>query len=88
MYELIIKNYINNLKEEDIIYFANKNDICLNQSEINYIYKTIKSNYKTLLGNDYQCILNEASNYLKNDNYKKICNLYLDYRNKFKNFLN
>lgn len=88
MFELIIKNYINNLKEDDIITFANKNDIYLNQNEIKYIYKTIKCNYKILLGNNYQIILNEASNYIEKDNYKKICNLYLDYRNKFKNFLN
>lgn len=88
MYELIIRNYINNLSINDIITFANKNDIYLNENEINYIYKTIKCNYKDLLGSNYQCILNEASNYLNKDNYKKICNLYFDYRNKFKNFLN
>ena len=88
MYELIIKNYINNLSINDIITFAKKNDITLSNDEVNYIYKTIKCNYKVLLGSTYEIVLNEAKNYLTNDNYKKICNLYLDYRNKFKNFLN
>ena len=88
MYELIIKNYINNLCKNDIVYFALKNNIELNNQELDYIYKTIKCNYKDLLGNNYEYIFSEGKNYITSENYEKICNLFMDYRNKFKDFLN
>ena len=88
MYELIIENYINNLNKDDIVYFALKNNITLNDLELDYVYKTIKTKYKILLSDNYETIFLEGKNYLKPDNYKKICNLFLDYRNKFKQFLN
>ncbi len=87
MYEKIIENYINNISLNDITYFALKNNINLNDQELDYLYKTIKEKYKVLLSNNYEIVLNEAKKYLTIDNYKKICNLFLDYRNKFKMFL-
>lgn len=87
MYELIIVNYINNLNKDDIVYFALKNNICLNDLELDYVYKTIKKNYKVLLSDNYQIIFNEGKNYLTSDNYQKICNLFMEYRNKFKSYL-
>jgi len=87
MYELIIKNYINNLTKNDIVYFALKNNINLNDKELDYVYKTIKTNYKDLLGNNYEYIFKEGKNYITYENYEKICNLFQNYRNKFKNYL-
>ena len=88
MYEKIIENYINKLTLNDISFFALKNSINLNDSELDYIYKVIKKDYKILLSNNYESILIDAKNYLSEDNYKKICNLFLDYRNKFQSYLN
>ena len=88
MYELIIKNYINNLTKNDIVYFGLKNKNQLNNQELDYIYKIIKNNYKDLLDNNYEYIFEDGKNYISQENYKKICNLFLDYRNKFKDFLN
>lgn len=88
MYELIINNYINNLTKNDIVYFGLKNGIELTNQELDYVYKTIKNDYKVLLSDNYECIFNEGKNYLSSENYIKICNLFMDYRNKFKNFLN
>ena len=88
MYEFLISNYIKNLCKNDIVYFALKNNIKLNDLELDYVYKTIKSNYKILLSDNYECIFLEGKNHLSSENYKKICNLFMDYRNKFKSFLN
>lgn len=88
MYELIIQNYINNLSRNDIIYFASKNNITLNDLETDYVYKTIKTKYKILLSDDYESIFQEAKSHLNKENYEKICNLFTDYRNKYKNYLN
>ena len=83
MYELIIVNYINNLTKNDIFYFGMKNNIKLNDNELEYIFKTIKNNYKFLLGNDYEIVFDEAKNNLTYENYNKIYNLYLNYREKY-----
>lgn len=88
MYELIIKNYINSLTKNDLILFGLKNNIILNNSELDYIYKTIKNDYKTLLSNNYEYVFKNAKNYINPDNYKKIYNLFLDYRSKYQNYFN
>ena len=55
----------------------------LNDQEFDYVYKTIKNNYKFFLGNDYMLIFNEAKNFLRKENYDKILKLYLSYREKY-----
>jgi len=87
MYELIINNYIKNLCKNDIVYFALKNNISLNNQELDFVYHTLKNNYKILLSDDYELVFNEAKNYLTKENYEKTCNLFNDYRLKFKNYL-
>jgi len=47
-YNLII-NYIKNLNKNDILNFGLKNNINLNDKEIDYIYNIIKNNYLDLL---------------------------------------
>lgn len=87
MYELIIENYIKNLERNDIIYFAKKNNIYLSDLELDFVFKTIKCRFKDLLSDNYEYIFLDAKNYLSKENYDKVCNLFLDYRNKFKNYL-
>ncbi len=88
MQEFIISNYISKLDKKSIISFALKNDIRLNDSELDYIYKTIKNDYKVLLSNNYESIFNEARNKLSLKNYDKIYKLYLIYRNMYEGFFN
>ena len=83
MYEAIVENYVNSLTPNDVYLFASKNNIILNDQEFDYVYKTIKNNYKFFLGNDYMLIFNEAKNFLRKENYDKILNLYLSYREKY-----
>lgn len=88
MQEFIISNYISKLDKNSIIFFALKNDINLNDSELDYIYKTIKRDYKVLLSNNYENIFNEARNKLSLKNYDKIYKLYLVYRKMYEGFFN
>ena len=83
MYEAIVENYVKTLTPNDVYLFASKNNIILNDQEFDYVYKTIKNNYKFFLGSDYMLIFNEAKNFLRKENYDKILNLYLSYREKY-----
>ena len=88
MFYKIILNYIKNLNKSDILIFATNNNIKLTNSELDYIYNEVKNNYKILLSNDYEKIFFNAKNYIEEEKLKKIYNLFLDYRNKYKNYLN
>ena len=46
-----IKDYVSRLSIDDIDTFAQKNNICLDNEEIEFIYNFIKKNYEALLIN-------------------------------------
>ena len=87
MYEKVIENYVRNLTKNDVYMFATSNNIILNEKEFYYVFNTIKHNYKFFLGDDYMLIFNEAKNFLRKENYDKIYDLYMSYREKYKDFL-
>ena len=88
MYNKIINNYLSKLTKDDITLYAFKNDIILNPKEVDYIYNILKNKYQILLSNNYEIIFKDATNYITNNNLKKLYNLYLDYRAKYINYFN
>ena len=87
MYELIIQNYLKNLTKNDLTYYALKNNINLNDQELDYIFATIKNDYKILLSNDYETVFKDVKDHLSNDNYNKVYNLFINFRKKYQNYL-
>ena len=83
MFYKIIENYIKNMTKENIVSFSLKNNIYLNNQEIDYIYKTIREKYNLLLSDDFKIVFDDAQNYISSNNLKKIYNLFIDYRNKY-----
>ena len=88
MYNKIIENYISKLTKDEVILYAFKNDIILNPNEANYLFNIIKNKYQILLSDNYEIIFKEANNYISKNNLKKLYNLFLDYRAKYKNLIN
>ena len=86
IYRLIEKN-IKSLTKEDIISYANSENVKLDNNEVNIIYNTIKSDYKTLLYGDSELIFNNIKSRINPTAYKKIYELYNFYKNKYKNYL-
>ena len=86
MNEFLIINYLNNLDKNYLNNLALQNNIILSIEELDYVYKTLKKDYKKLLSNEYEEIFNNSKNFLSNENQQKIYNLYLKYRNIYKNF--
>ena len=78
MKEKIIKSYINHLTKDDIITYAKKNNIILNNEELDIIYYNIKNNYNELLNNPLN-VLNKYKNNLSNTTYNKLYELYTIY---------
>ena len=70
-----------------VSYLALKNDIHLSDNELDYLYLTLKKEYKILLSDDYQVVFDKAKSNLSDVNLQKLLNLYLVYRKMYEGFL-
>lgn len=75
----IIDIYVNSLKKEDIVNFAKKNDITLSDSELDFTYNFIKSNYKEAIKNKDTFNLSAYKDRFSSENYEKIEKLLQKY---------
>lgn len=83
----IIESYVNNLTKSDIQSFARKNGIDLNQNETDYLYDTVKKNWKTIIYGNPILILNKAQYNLSKETYNKVVSLLNMYKAKYKDYL-
>nr|MBP3258788.1 hypothetical protein [Bacilli bacterium] len=83
----IIKNYINNISIDGLNILLTKNDIYLNNDELNILYKYLKNDWYTFIYNDPTPILNDIKNRFTPDNYNKLYELYILAKEKYKNYL-
>ena len=79
MNKLIIYQYINKIKREDIINFSKTRGIELSSDELEIIYYYIKNEYKRFFNNPLE-VLNEISKKVSNNTYNEIVNLYNTYK--------
>lgn len=76
----LIEPYINNIKKSDINNFALKNNINLNNNELDFIYNFIKTRYKEVLNNPNNFSLSRYKNNFSNENFVKINGLINRYK--------
>ena len=82
MNRILIINYIKRLSKQDIINFANKQNIIISEQEINTIYFYIKNKYNEFLNGNHEKILLEIKPQISYTTYNKILELYELYKNK------
>ncbi len=84
MNNYIIKKYIKNLSKNDIYNLALKNNINLNQTELDKLYKYIQNNYLNYFNNtlSLEQILYDSKIILETNNYIKLSKLYDEYKDK------
>lgn len=75
----IIYNYLNNLKKEDILIYANKQGITLTDNELIIIYENLKNNYENILNNPL-IEINKLKDNLNINTYNKLLELYYKYK--------
>ena len=86
MFKNLIENYINNMTINDIIIFANKENIKLKDYEYVKIYNYIKNNWNELIKND-NLIKSFITNNLELEHQKEVYELFLKYKKKYANYL-
>ena len=82
----LLKKYINNLTIDKINEFGIKNDIHLEKDELSFLLELIKTNIDDILVNDSK-YLDIIKNKVSEENYIKIKNLFLYYKNRYKGYL-
>ena len=87
MNEFLIKNYISRLTLDDINGFSKKHGIDLNEDELKLIEQHIRKDWHTIIYGNPRPILDNLKTKLKNNEYQKIENLYVEFKNKYKNYL-
>ena len=75
----MLYNYIKKIKKDDIFNFGIKQNIKLNNNEIDIIYDYINNRYDDII-NDTDNILLEVKNKLNINTYNKLLELYDRYK--------
>ncbi len=87
MKEIIIKQYIDKITIDDVYNFGIKNDIILNNKDLNLIYNYVKKDWKTIIFGDISPIFNNLKSNLDEKTFNKIKCLYFEFKEKYKNYL-
>lgn len=79
MNKLIIYQYINKLRREDIVNYCNMKKISINNDDVDTIYSYIKNDYKRFFNNPNE-ILEEIKYKVSDYSYNEIIKLYNKYK--------
>lgn len=82
----LIENYIDLLTIEKLNEFGIKNDIYLNDNELEFIFKMVKEDWKDILKDEKPYLEKLKSNINSND-YDKIQKLVVYYKKRYKGYL-
>ncbi len=83
----LIQEYIKNLSINDVKTFAVKNNVFLNDNEINLIYYHITNNWKIILYGNSEEVFNDLKSKLNPTQYNQIESLYKKFKNRYSSFL-
>ena len=84
MYEIIIRDYVNKLTENDILNFCNKKEIQINDEETKILYVYSKNYWKEFYKGNPKDLILELKEKINENAFNKLYNLYIDLKKKIK----
>lgn len=87
MVEKIISQYVNKITKNDILEFAKKKDIILDNDEVDFIFCEIKNNWKAIIFGDPSIVFNKLKNKTTLQKYGQIEQLYYEFKEKYRAYL-
>ena len=86
MYNLV-KRYMDNLTKEQVLNFAQKNQIFLSQEELDFTYTFVKKNWEMIFRNPNLLKLQRYKDKFSEENFIKIQKLFVLYYQKYGHLL-
>ncbi len=83
----IIERYMNKISKTDVDNFARKNNIFLNEEELEFTYIFVKKNWQTVIANPTALNLERYRDKFSEENLVKIKKLFKEYSTRYKNYL-
>lgn len=87
MHKFFISQYVSKLTKEDVKGFALKNDIYLDNKELDVIYENLKQHWETVLYGNPEMVFEKLKHQLSPQSYSKGMKLYQYYHNLYKDYL-
>lgn len=87
MHKFFISQYISRLTKEDVKRFALKNNINLNDQELDIIYQSLKEHWETVLYGNPKPLFERLKTTLSAESYQKGITLYEYYHDLYKDYL-
>ena len=78
---------MNRISKEDVNNFAQKNNVTLSESELDFTYDFIKKNWQPILANPNMLNFDRYKDKYSPENLEKIKKLFKEYSIKYKNYL-
>ena len=83
MYEYIIGEYIKKLNIKDILEYAKKNNLTINENDAIILHSYAKKYYKEFINGDPTPILKEIKTKISPETYKEAYKLYIENKIKY-----
>ena len=80
---ILLKEYINKLNKDKLNEISFKNNIFLNNNELDILYIYIKERYLDFIKTP-EAIINEMKDKITKENYIKLLNIYNQYKDKIR----
>lgn len=82
MYEIIIRDYINKLTEQDIIEYSKRKNIELNDDEVKILYLYAKNYWREFYKGYPKDLIEELREKLRPQTFKTLYKIYIDLKQK------
>ena len=83
MYEIIIKDYINKLTEDDIINYGKRKNINISHDDAKILYLYAKNYWKTFYKGNPNDIIEELKEKIDSDTFNKLYKIYINLKAKY-----
>lgn len=87
MKERFIQNYVNHITKEDILLFAQKNNVLLKKEEVDILYFHLKKNWRVFLYGNPTPIFTTLKAQLSPTTYDKGIQLFYEMKQKYQSLL-
>ena len=80
--EFLIKGYVDRITEKNIVEYANKNGVSINDEEAKTVYLYIKNYWQIFYKGNPKELFNELRGKLRPNTYNMVVKLYNEYKSK------